>query len=371
MNVLLRSFMFRAFQVTPRCESGSIAIMGKNPATKASNYDAGHSPEADRQRIRVAVLALPQVLALDFGIPTQVLGRNCAHLYQVDSCSEGGAPVSAVGGFSIAPDRDLDLLAEVDTIIIPGFTQSQEPVSAAVIAALQEAHARGTRMVSICTGAFALAQAGILQGLRATTHWVNAPALAQAFPDVEVDENVLFVDNGNVLTSAGVAAGIDLCLHLVKIDWGVAQGNLAARHTVAAPRREGSQAQFIEQKRKLSPTLDSQELDPVMAWAREHLQLHITVATMATKAAMSQRTLSRKFHKQLNQTPMKWLTAQRIEKAKELLETSTLSVESIASEVALGTASNFRQLFKTFTSLTPTQYRNAFYELNRFSESHG
>jgi transcriptional regulator GlxA family with amidase domain len=315
---------------------------------------------ANRERIKVAVLALPEVLALDFGIPIQILGRNAAHLYEVATCSAGGLPVRADGGFTVVPDRDLGLLEEAATIIIPGYTSSRALLHEDVRLALQAAHTRGARLVSICTGAFALAQAGILDGLRATTHWESTGELARLYPAVSVDENVLFVESGQVLTSAGVAAGIDLCLHIVKSDWGAAEGNRTARSTVAAPRREGTQAQFIERQGRSAAATQPRDVAAAMDWATTHLERPITIAQIAAATALSERTLSRRFETHVGLTPMKWLAVQRIDRAKELLETTAAPMESIGASVGLGSGANFRQVFKKSTSLTPSQYRHAF-----------
>src|SRR6185312_9113424 len=254
---------------------------------------------------KVAVLALPQVLPLDFGIPVQILGRYSGGLYDVASCSAGGLPVPSTGGFTVTPDRDLDLLGEVHTVIIPGYTTCREPLPAELVSALAAAHQRGTRMVSICTGAFALAQAGILDGLRATTHWESAADLSLMHPKVEVDENVLFVDNGQVLTSAGVAAGIDLCLHLVRTDWGAAAGNRTAKSTVAAPRREGTQSQFIEHRAPRGSASQPADVALAMEWAVTNLHHPLTAADIAEATALSERTLARRFEAHVGVTPMK------------------------------------------------------------------
>ncbi|ALV45640.1 hypothetical protein MB46_09220 [Arthrobacter alpinus] len=310
--------------------------------------------------LKVAVLALPEVLALDFGIPVQVLGRNTQGNYSVQTCSPGGLPVRAIGGFSVLPDRGLELLDEVHTVIIPGFSTSREQLPAEVLTALIAAHKRGVRMVSICTGAFALAQAGILDGLRATTHWESTADLATLFPAVAVDENVLFVDNGQVLTSAGVAAGIDLCLHLVRSDFGAAQGNLTAKGIVSAPRREGTQSQFISHKPVKSSASQPADASAAMEWAVKHMHRPITLAHIGAATALSERTLARRFELHAGIAPMKWLSAQRVERAKELLETTGAPIERIAASVGLGSGANFRTIFKKHTSLTPSQYRHAF-----------
>lgn len=331
--------------------------MQKNSA----NSSQGVTAQCGEPRpIKVAVLALPEVLALDFGIPIQVLGRNTSGLYEVATCAEDGQPVPATGGFSIVPDRGLDLLAEVDTVIVPGFTRSREPLPHGVLDALNAAQQRGARMVSICTGAFALAQAGILNGLTATTHWESTGDLARLFPQIAVDENVLFVDNGQVLTSAGVAAGIDLCLHLVRKDWGAAQGNLTARSIVSAPRREGTQSQFIKNRSLFGAAEHPTDVAAAMEWAIKHMHQSITIADISGATALSERTLARRFETHVGTTPMKWLASQRVERAKELLETTTASVERIAACTGLGSGANFRTIFKRSTSLTPSQYRHAF-----------
>lgn len=215
-------------------------------------------------------------------------------------------------------------------------------------------------MVSICSGAFALAQAGILDGLSATTHWGSTADLARLYPRITVDENVLFVDNGKVLTSAGVAAGIDLCLHLVRSDWGAAQANLTARSIVSAPRREGTQSQFIEYKVLHGTASQPRDVATAMEWAMAHMHQPITIAHICAATALSERTLARRFRLHAGSTPMQWLTLQRVERAKALLESTASPIDRIAATVGLGTGSNFRQIFKKSTSLTPSQYRHAF-----------
>lgn len=337
--------------------SGRIATMQKNSDNLVRE---AADPVRSVGRIKVAVLALQEVLALDFGIPIQILGRSAPGLYDVATCSLGGEPVPATGGFSVVPDRGLDLLGEADTVIVPGFTRSRDPLPDNVLEALVEAHRRGARMVSICTGAFALAQAGILDGLSATTHWGSTADLASLYPQITVDENVLYVDNGQVLTSAGVAAGIDLCLHLVRSDWGAAQGNQTARSIVSAPRREGSQSQFIEHRSMYGNSDQPTDVATAMEWATRHLHEAVTIADICAATALSERTLSRRFITYAGTTPMKWLAIQRVERAKELLETTAAPIDRIAASVGLGTGANFRQVFKKTTSLTPSQYRHAF-----------
>lgn len=308
---------------------------------------------------RVVVLLLDKVLPLDLGIPLQVFGREELSHYSVRTASLGGRPVEMLGGTSVTPSADLDALESADTVIVPGYAQADDPQAAAVLDALRSAHARGARIVSICSGAFALAQAGVLDGRRATTHWQSCARLAAQHPSVAVDPDVLYVDEGSVLTSAGVAAGIDLCLHIVRRDLGASVANRVARSLVAAPHREGGQAQFIER-----PTVPAGK-DPLARtreWMLSSLAEPITVAAMAATARSSVRSFSRNFARQTGQTPLRWLHAQRIELAREMLETSDLSIDEIAARSGLGSPANFRTHFKRATRLSPQRYRLAFAE---------
>lgn len=308
---------------------------------------------------RVVVLLLEEVLPLDVGIPLQVFGREELPHYSVHTASLGGRPVGMLGGTSVTPSAGLDALESADTVIVPGYAHADDPQAAEVLGALRSAHARGARMVSICSGAFALAQAGVLDGRRATTHWQSCAQLAAQHPSVEVDPGVLYVDEGSVLTSAGVAAGIDLCLHIVRRDLGASVANRVARSLVAAPRREGGQAQFIER-----PTMPvgSDPLARTREWMLSSLAEPLTVTAMAATARSSVRTFSRNFASQTGQTPLRWLHAQRIELAREMLETSDLSIDEIAARSGLGSPANFRTHFKRATSLSPQRYRQAFTE---------
>jgi transcriptional regulator GlxA family with amidase domain len=306
---------------------------------------------------RVVVLILNGVLPLDLGIPLQIFGRDDLDFYSLSTASPGGLPVTAMSGITIGAEEGLDALEAADTVIIPGYGDVRNPLDGPTIEALRLAHGRGARMVSICSGAFALAQAGILDGLGATTHWARCAELAGAHPLVRVDPQVLFVDEGSVLTSAGVAAGIDLSLYIVRKDLGAATANRVARQIVAAPRREGQQAQFIEY-----PQLGVGEdaLAATRQWMLASLHEPLTVALMADHARVSVRGFSRHFSRQTGSTPLRWLHAQRIEVAKELLETSTLSVDEVSVRCGLGSPANFRVHFKRATRLSPLQYRRQF-----------
>jgi transcriptional regulator GlxA family with amidase domain len=302
---------------------------------------------------RVAVLALPPVVLFDLATPAQVLARH----YDVTTCATEPGPLPTTNGPPLLVEHGLEALAHADTIVVPGFGRDAWPPPTATLDALRTAHARGARIVSICTGAFALAAAGLLDGRRATTHWRYARALAQAFPQIHVEPDVLYVDEGDVLTSAGVAAGIDLCLHLVRTDHGAEAANAVARRIVVAPHRGGGQAQFIE--RPVAPRAD-QSLDATRAWALRRLDEPLTVAQLALHAHTSPRTFARRFRAETGTTPLRWLHAQRIEHARRLLERDDLPVEAVAQRCGFGSAAVLRQHFRRATATTPSAYRRAF-----------
>ncbi len=302
---------------------------------------------------RVAVLAFPDVVLFDFAIPWQVLRRQ----YRIESCAPMAGAVPTTSGVPIAVDRGLDALDAADTVIVPGFRPATWPPPAAALDALRDAHARGARVVSICTGAFALAEAGLLDGRRATTHWHYAARLAELYPHVHVDPNVLYVDDGDVLTSAGVAAGIDLCLHLLRSDHGVEAANAAAREIVVPPHRSGGQAQFVERP---VPASVGGGLEATRAWALERLDEPLTVAQLARHACCSERTFARRFRAETGTTPLQWLLARRVDHARGLLETSDLPVELVAQRCGFGSGAALRQHFRRTTASTPTAYRRTF-----------
>jgi AraC family transcriptional activator FtrA len=256
------------------------------------------------------------------------------------------------GGWTLEPPFGLDALGDADTVIVPACPH--EPPRA-MVEALRSAYERGARMVSFCGGAFALAAAGILDGRRATTHWMDTDDLARRYPEVHVEPDVLYVDEGQVLTSAGTASGIDLALHIVRLDYGPEIANQVARRMVTAAHREGGQSQFAFAPVPVPSYSDS--LGSVMDWMFEHLEEPITVRRLAKLAAMSTRTFARRFGQATGTTPLRWLTHQRILRAQDLLEATSLPVEVIASRVGLGTAVNLRQHFRRETSVTPAAYR--------------
>jgi len=303
----------------------------------------------------IVVLALPQVVAFDLTIATHVFGDASGGRYRMTLATPTPGLVATTSGFPIGVDAGLDALARADTIVVPGFDRL--PVPEEALAALRAAHARGARVASICTGAFALAEAGLLDGRPATTHWMHAAELTRRFPGVRVDPAVLYVDDGDVLTSAGVVAGLDLALYLVACDHGESAAVDAARRMVTPLHRAGGQAQFIPAE---SATLCG-DLAAVLDWARAHLHLPITVADLARRALQAPRTFNRAFQTQLGMSPHAWLTTQRLRTACGLLEDREVPIEDIARRSGLGSAANFRMHFRRAFSTTPTAYRAAFF----------
>jgi transcriptional regulator GlxA family with amidase domain len=320
---------------------------------------------------RVAVLAANYVKGLELAIPGQVFGTAHssekpvgavfgAPLYEVIVCGERSDLVvvgrSGTEMFRLTAPHDLTTVLTADTVIVPGIRTDVEP-AAEVLDVLRQAHRRGARIASICCGAFVLAAAGLLDGRRATTHWTSTEWFAQRFPQVEVDPTVLFIDGGDVLTSAGAATGLDLCIHMVRKDFGAAVAAETARHIVIAPQRDGGQAQFIVHH---EPTGESGSLEPTMRWMQDHLGEPLALADIARHAAMSARTLNRRFREQTGTTPLQWLLTQRVRQAQQLLETSALSVEEIARHCGFSTGINLRQHFTRRVKMSPQAYRRAF-----------
>jgi len=305
---------------------------------------------------RVVVLALDGAIPFELGIPGRIFGaaRGSAGeaLYDVVTCTTDGKPVRTAADFSIAVDHDATALASADTVVIPPFTGTHTGGDAI-------AHIRpGTRVMSICTGSFALAAAGLLDGRRATTHWGEAERFQQLFPQVKLDPKVLFVDDGDLLTSAGAAAGVDLCLHVVRRDHGSEVANRAARRCVVPPWRDGGQAQYIERP---VPEPHDMGTAPVRAWALDRLDRPISLTELAAQAGMSVRTLSRRFREEVGMSPGRWLTRQRVELARRLLESSDLPVDQIARRAGFGTALSLRQHLRAALGVSPIAYRRTFH----------
>jgi len=309
----------------------------------------------------IAVLALDGVVAFDLGVPSQVFhaARDAAdqRLYQVRVC---GAPVRSAAGFTVVPEHDLSILATADTVIVPGIHGSamrDGSVGAEVAAALQAAHERGARIISICTGASVLAAAGLLDGRPAASHWAWAGRLRQLYPQVEWDFDVLFMDCGDVLTSAGVGAGIDLCLHVVRSDHGSDVANRAARRCVVPPWRDGGQAQYIERP---VPAAADAGTGPTRAWALTRLAEPVSLEEMAAHARMSVRTFTRRFRDETGLSPARWLIQQRVARARLLLESTDLAVDAVARRSGLGSATALRQHLQATIGVAPAAYRRTF-----------
>jgi transcriptional regulator GlxA family with amidase domain len=308
----------------------------------------------------VAVLALRHVIPFDLSTPIEVFTRarlpDGRPAYRVRVCAP--EPEIDTGTFLLRAPFDLDGLADADTIVVPGTSAPELALPEQVKAALRQAADNGTRIASICTGTFPLAATGLLDGLRATTHWAAADALAAAFPEVEVDPDVLYVDNGQILTSAGAAAGLDLCLHMIRRDYGSAVAADAARLSVMPLEREGGQAQFIVHDH--TPTPSGATLDPLLDWLRANLATPLTLEDVAAHAGISTRTLIRRFREQTGTTPLQWLHRARIRQAQHLLESTEHSVERIGAQVGFASPTAFRDRFKQTTGVSPRSYRRAF-----------
>lgn len=311
-------------------------------------------------RHRVVALCLDGLVAFDLTAPAQAFQLAAKPggepLYEFSTCSPDGGAVQTTSGFSVTPAADLGALRRAQTIVVPGYAAIFTPPPAEAIDALASAASRGARLISICTGAFGLAHAGALDGRRATTHWAWAEQLARRFPAVEVDPDALFVDEGEVLTSAGLSAGIDLSLHVIRRDFGAEVGERVARHMVAPPHRDGGQAQFF--KPELPPPSGS--LESTRRWASACLDEPLDVAAMSRHAGVSPRTFARRFRAETGTTPLQWLLTQRVLEARRLLEATDLPVEEIAWRVGFGTAASLRDHFRRATATTPTAYRRSF-----------
>jgi len=309
---------------------------------------------------RVVALCLEGLVAFDLTAPAQAFQLAAkpsgAPLYEFSTCSPGGAPVRTTSGFSVTPGNGLAALRRADTVVVPGYAGILDPPSPEALDALRAAAQRGARLLSVCTGAFGLAHAGLLDGRRATTHWAWAGELARRFPAVAVDPDALFVDEGELLTSAGLSAGIDLSLHVIRRDFGAEAGERVARHMVAPPHREGGQAQFFKPELPAS----SGSLEPTRRWALERLDEPLDVPALARHAGVSPRTFARRFRLETGTTPLQWLLSQRVLEARRLLEATDLAVDEVAWRVGFGTAASLRDHFRRATATTPTAYRRSF-----------
>jgi len=309
---------------------------------------------------RVVALLHPPQAPFELACAAEVFGsapQDGPARYAFRICAENPGPLQTTAGYAMLVDAGLEALREADTVVVPGWQPSGAPVPPTVIEALRAAHRRGARIVAICTGAFVLARAGLLDGRRATTHWRSTARLAAAFPEVRVDQDVLFVDHGDVATSAGTGAGIDLCLHLVRADHGAAYAAEIARSMVLPPHREGSQLQYAAQP---APARADESLAPLLEWATDRLDTPLTLIQLAERAGLSSRTLARRFAEQLGTSPGQWLLGRRLDAARVLLEQTDLPVEAVAARVGLASAVNLRRRFRTHLGTTPGAYRRTF-----------
>ncbi|RFU86018.1 helix-turn-helix domain-containing protein [Streptomyces triticagri] len=311
------------------------------------------------------MLAFPGIRAFDVSVISEVWGVDRTDrqvpAFDLRRVAASPDPVTMRGGLSVTPDRTLRWLARAELILVPGLDDRVTPAPAAVLDALCRAHARGTTIAALCGGAFTLAQAGLLDGRRALTHWSLTDQLAARHPRVRVEPDALFIEDGNLWTSAGTAAGIDLCLHLVRIRHGAEAAASIARSMVTAPFRTGSQAQFIERPTP-SADWDADALAEVRTYALGHLREPLTVAALAGRAGMSPRTFARHFSAATGTTPMQWLLDQRLATAQKLLERTDLAMPEVARRSGFGSEVTMRQRFASRFGTSPRAYRIAFAE---------
>lgn len=323
-----------------------------------------NSARASR-RHRVAVVAGTGFAPFELAVACEVFGIDRSYLgvpwyrFQVCAAEQGPLPAS-VGGFTLDTPYGLEEIARADTVVVPawGGNDFDRPVGDGLLDALRTAHAKGARILSVCSGAFVLAAAGLLDGRRATTHWMYADELARRYPSIEVDPGVLYVDEGDVMTSAGTAAGIDLCLHVVRLDFGAEIANAVARRMVVPPHRDGGQAQYITTP--IPAPAGADRFSATLTYIVEHLDEPLTVEELAGRAAMSPRTFARRFRDTTGTTPTQWILRQRVLLAQRLLETTDDPVELIASRCGFGTAAGLRQHFRRTLSTSPLVYRRTF-----------
>lgn len=313
-------------------------------------------------RHKVVALVCDRVAPFELGVACEVFGLDRSYLhdpwYDFTVASMDPGPLETKSGFTINADRGIDALDEADTIVVPGWEDIDRVPPMEVVDAIQRAEARGARLLSVCSGAFVLAWAGVLDGRCCTTHWMYADDLAERFPASEVDPDVLYVVDGNVMTSAGTAAGIDLCLHVVRADFGAQVANALARRMVVPPHRDGGQAQYVQMP---VPAGDEAEpLGDVLTWAVTHLADPHSVESLARRANLSPRTFARRFRQVTGTTPHQWLLRQRVLHAQHLLETTDEPVERIAQLAGFGSAAVLRQHFGKAVGTSPLQYRRTF-----------
>jgi transcriptional regulator GlxA family with amidase domain len=310
----------------------------------------------------VAVAVTDQAPIFELAVACEVFGVDRSDLvdpwYEMRLCASQPGALHTAAGLRLETTYGLDELTSADTVLVSACAR---PVQLAppepLLEALREAHERGARIASICSGVYLLAAAGLLDGRPATTHWLYAPEFARRWPAVKLDPDVLYVDDGDILTSAGTGAGIDLCLHIVELDHGTAVANAVARRMVVPPHRQGGQAQYVQPPAR---STNGDVLGPVLDWARQHLDHPLTVADLAGRAQLGQRTFVRRFAATTGTSPLRWLIAERVRLAQELLETTDEPIERIARHVGFGTPANLRQHFGRATSISPQAYRQVY-----------
>lgn len=316
-----------------------------------------------RRRHHVVSVIVDGMSAFEPGVSVEFFGIDRTEQlgvpwYTHAFCTETPGILEVEGGLPVVVTDGFEALERADTVIIPGWCGATNRPSPGLIAALQRAHARGARMASFCTGAFILAEAGLLDGRPATTHWARTELFAERFPNVELDPTVLYVDNGDVITSAGSAASIDLALYLIRLDHGAEIANLVARDMVVPPHRSGGQAQYIETPMARCDEEDA--LAEVLDWALAHLDEPLSVDDLAGRALMSPRTFARRFRASTGTTPQRWVTAQRVAMAQRLLESTDLSIDAIAADCGFGATASLRMHFHRQMGTSPQHYRQAF-----------
>jgi transcriptional regulator GlxA family with amidase domain len=341
-----------------------IDMVRDKPASPPSrDLGPAHAGDLPARRGRdVAIVLYDGFTPFDLGVACEIFGDDRwvppgDPWYRLFICGDTSAPVTAEGGFQILVPHGLEILAKVDTVIVPATYRPTE-VPERVHEALRQAHDRGCRILSFCAGAFVLAGSGLLDGRRVATHWAECEELSRLHPLLTVDADVLFVDEGDILTGAGSVASIDLCLHIVRQDYGSEVATQLARQLVVPPQRDGGQAQFIERP---LPVLDPSDLfADTVAWVQEHLDEQVTVEDLAARSAMSPRTFARRFRAETGTTPYQWLLRQRVNLAQRLLEMTDLSVEAVAEACGLSTAANLRKHFSRLVHTSPQAYRSTF-----------
>lgn len=308
--------------------------------------------------ITIAVIAFSGITPFHLSVPCLVFDAAPAGQFDLRVCAADGTPLATSAGFAIATEHGLEALDDADLVIMPSWHDDCRPAPPLLLAALRRAHDRGARVVGLCLGAFPLAEAGLLNGKTATTHWAFAEQLAQRFPHVTVDSDVLYLEQGAVLTSAGVAAGLDCCLYLLRQLCGAELANAVARQLVIAPHRQGGQAQFIE--RPLPVSRSDGRFADVLAWVGERLEQAHSIDQLAARAAMSRRHFTRHFRQATGSSFKQWLLAQRLALARHLLESSDAAIEVVAQQAGFGSALSLRQHFKAALQLSPSAYRKGY-----------